>query len=69
MTSLMQKLPTFFRQKNSVFTDFMFEKFNVSLPNNVVSFEQWGPDKRPNYMTQIRAKRKMIFVGPAIGMA
>ena len=42
----MQKLLTFFFCKNSrVFAIFNNESFNDTLTNDIVSFEQLGPDK------------------------
>ena len=42
----MQKLLSFFQQKSiGVFQILMFEIFNKTLTNDVVSFEQRSPDK------------------------
>ena len=39
----LQKFLTFFQQKMAVFLCIIFWNFNVTLTNNVVSFEQLGP--------------------------
>ena len=42
----MQKLLTFFFSKNiSVYPIFNDQSFNDTLTNNIISFEQLGPDK------------------------
>ena len=40
----LQKLLTFFQQKISAYLHITWCKFNESLNNDVVSFEQLGPD-------------------------
>ena len=43
----MQKLLTFFFSKNiSAYALFDYQSFNITLTNDVVSFEQLGPDIR-----------------------
>ena len=46
----MQKLLTFFSKNNSVYAIFIYQSFNDTLTNDIVSFEQLGPDK--NQQTQ-----------------
>ena len=41
----MQKLLTFFQQKISVYAIFNVQSFNDTLANDIVSFEQLGPEK------------------------
>ena len=40
----MQKLLTFFQQKYSVHAIFNDQSFNDTLPNDIVTFEQLGPE-------------------------
>ena len=40
----MQKLLTFFQQKFSIYLVFNDQRFNDTLTNNIVSFEQLGPE-------------------------
>ena len=40
----MQKLHIFFSNDNSVYAIFNDQSFNDTLPNDIVSFEQMGPD-------------------------
>ena len=42
----MQKLSTVFQPKNIVFSDINVLNFNETLTNDVVSFEQLGPDRQ-----------------------
>ena len=41
----MQKLLTFFQQDISVYAIFNDQSFNDTLTNDIVSFEQLGPDQ------------------------
>ena len=41
----MQKLLTFFQQKFSVYAIFNDQRFNDTLTNDIVSFEQPGPEQ------------------------
>ena len=41
----LQKLLTFFQQKYWYISDTNFRTFNETLTNDIVSFEQPGPDK------------------------
>ena len=43
----MQKLLTIFQQKNSVYATFDDQRFNNTLTNDIVSFEQLGPGHFP----------------------
>ena len=45
----MQKLLSFYQQNISVYAIFNDQSFNAMLTNNIISFEQLGPDK---YMYQ-----------------
>ena len=40
----MQKLLTYFLQKYSIYAIFNDQSFNDTLTNDIVSFEQLGPD-------------------------
>ena len=43
-TFALQKLLTFFQQKNGNIFYIKFENFNISLSNGIIWFEQLGPD-------------------------
>ena len=40
----MQKLLTFFSKNNNIYAIFNDQNFNNTLTNDIVSFEQLGPD-------------------------
>ena len=50
----MQKLLTFFQQKNiSIYAIFNDQSFNDTLTNDIVSFEQLGPGCKNGYNREI----------------
>ena len=58
----LQKLLTFFSKNISVYVIFDDQSFNDTLTNDIVSFEQLGPDVLPHAPYQLNHKYKLLLI-------
>ena len=56
----MQKLLTFFQQNISVYSIFNVQRFNDMLTNDIVSFEQLGPENWSLYHFSQETPKRVI---------